>query len=159
MTTHLKGEALAKRVLASHWDGALPVDIAHICAACGLPAFWMPERVMGHVADIQTRGGKTRLYLAKDEPLIRQRYAAAHALGAFLSDPYGQAKSFGLADYSASEETLENAFAKALLMPPQAMDLAIKAQGSGPDAIGRLASLMEVSEVALAARLSQLGII
>lgn len=158
MTAHLKGEALAKRVLAAHWDGTLPVDIAYLCAACGLPAFWMPERMEGHIADIQVREGKARLYLAKDEPLVRQRYAAAHALGAFLSDP-NRSRTFNLADYSATALTVENAFAKALLMPKQAMDLAIQARGNGPDAIGSAASLMEVSEVALAARLNQLGIL
>lgn len=159
MTAHLKGEALAKRVLTAHWDGTLPVDIAYLCAASGLPAFWMPEPTRGHVAHIQTRDGQTRLYLARAEPLIRQRYAAAHALGAFLSSAPPVSQHFGLTDYSATAETLENAFAKALLMPAQAMNLAIKTQGGGPNAIGRLASLMEVSEVALAARLRQLGIL
>ncbi len=70
---------LAEGVLNSYWDQSIPVNLAHIAKA-------MQVRValaaVGACAQLELpRSGRPRITINPDDPLERQRYGVAHALG------------------------------------------------------------------------------
>jgi Zn-dependent peptidase ImmA (M78 family) len=146
----------ADSVLNQIWGGELPVDVLSIARRAGLKVYESHE-LSPAIARFDVRDTGPAITLAIDEPLVRKRYALAHALGHYLAA--GEPKTFHVQDYAREGVPpavhRANDFALALLVPRISVDFAI----SQAPSLERLAALFNVAPVALKFRLCQLGVL
>ncbi len=158
----LTNNMTAKEVLAAHWDGLLPVRPVAIAHSMGVAVFTQSGMDVSGWVGLDANGQPQIVYNA-DEPESRQRFTIAHELGHFASGHLSGRERM-LRDprenfFSSSRSPWEvqaNRFAAGLLMPEDALRLAVSA---GMGSISQLARLFRVSEVAMEYRLINLGII
>jgi len=160
----LRAENKAYQILERYWHGTVPVDPAGIARAMGIivrgenPAV-MPSKLGNDSGYYEKMEGNSPLILFNTmDNAVRQRYAIAHALGHHVLD-HGQVfkdnpQSFNVYNFS-NEEIEANAFAAALLMPRRYVEIIVDRVTD----VVRLAETFGVSQVAMAYRSKQLGII
>lgn len=149
--------AIAKQLLAKFWDGRLPVDPDTIARSCGVqvdPKFGLDgaSGMFEYVGDVPV------ISYSVTESSVRQRFTIAHELGhwalrhgrSFRDEP----SNFSTSSYSPKEKAA-NQFAAELLMPSDAVNVAIAQQRISD--IGQLAKMFNVSQVAMKYRLQNLG--
>lgn len=137
-----------------------PVDVAACARAVGLPVYAMalPERVSGMIVRGDALAGDSGFvcYVDKNEPSVRQRFSAAHELGHFALHRHliGQThqdnyllRAEGMSNHQEAEA---NRFAADLLMP---RDLISQAMAAGRSSVAELATLFNVSQIAMSIRL------
>lgn len=148
------------QALFSNFMLSAPVDVGACANAVGLPIYSidLPHGVSGMIVKGDRLQGSSGFvcYVDSSEPSVRQRFTAAHELGHFVlhKDLIGDSHSDnyllrapGLTNW---QETQANKFAADLLMP---RDLIAKAIDSGHTTVRDLASLFQVSEIAMGIRL------
>ncbi len=148
----------AERILARHWDGKnLPIQPVAIAKAMGVN---VAARSSGHESGrFQYQDdGRPEIWFEPSEPRVRQRFTIAHELGHFVLN-HGPQFRDGVQNFNLAardwREREANAFAANLLMPRQAVDVAIADLGFTD--IERLAQAFDVSQVAMKYRLQDLG--
>jgi Zn-dependent peptidase ImmA (M78 family) len=152
-------EAAARAMLSRFWDGRLPVDPAKIAEAAGLDV----EFTNPFQSDYGTWSGyfnasQRKIRINGMEAPVRRRFTLAHELGhyalshgpAFRDEP----NAFSSQNRDPREREA-NQFAAELLMPADAVR---KIVGSGTvRSTEDLAGIFHVSKVAMAYRVSNLG--
>lgn len=153
----------ARRLLDVYWDGALPVKPVAIGSALSVDVFRRTLELgqAGQVMLDPDVKGRARIVINAEDDLIRQRFAIAHMLGHLV---LGHLERGGvhrtektrhfLLDEPSREESEANRFALELLMPEDALEVALRA---GYKKISELAGVFAVSEVALVERLKALS--
>lgn len=152
--------ATAKNVLASYWDGSLPVDPGAIARSMGIQLH--PTCTMDYDGHYMAEGpnGLPAIFYREDVAPMRQRFTLAHELGHHVHgdvnaprDTRGNFSSKAL----DPREVSANRFAAALLMPADQVRTAVYRQSITD--IVRLARLFAVSQVAMEFRLKNLGLL
>lgn len=149
--------ASARFLLANYWNGQLPVDPEAIARACGVrvdPKFGLD----GASGMFEFTGDVPVISYSVIESKVRQRFTIAHELGhwalshgrSFRDEP----SNFSTTSYSPKERAA-NQFAAELLMPADAVNVAISQQRISD--IGQLARMFNVSQIAMTYRLQNLG--
>lgn len=148
----------ARDYLNAWWDGRLPVHPSEIAKNAGVTVQASLDihlqRLSGRY-DIEA--GAPVIRYAQADPLLRQRFTIAHALGhhvlghgASFQDPVSH---FSI--YECQPKEIEaNRFAFELLMPEDAIEYLIRTQKH--ISIERLAQRMQVSQMAMQLRLKGL---
>ena len=150
----------AQEVLERYWSSRLPIDPTAIARAMGVEV--VPDSELeydGHYQiDPATR--TPRIYFNADAPVVRQRFTIAHELGHHargdLDAPRDTRNNLNTR-VNDPREIGANRFAAALLMPQAQVEIAVFRRGI--TSISRLASLFDVSEVAMEYRLQNLGLL
>ncbi len=157
-----KPEQAAARLLASCWDGTIPVDVEAVARRAGAEVVETPG--LGFSGTVATDGRAPVIRINPDESTLRQRFTIAHELGhLFLGhltrekpeyrDP---ARNYTMSNYDPKERDA-NRFAAALLMPADAVKAVIlRMEGAN---IERLAEVFQVSKTAMSIRLKALGVL
>lgn len=153
---------VAARAMLSHfWDGRLPVDPAQIAVVAGLR--------VEYTTPVQPDYGTWSGFFSADERLIkvngteaavRQRFTLAHELGHYAMNHGASFRDDADAFSSKNREPKErqaNQFAAELLMPEDAVRRVV-ASGTVSSA-DQLAALFKVSKVAMAYRVTNLGLL
>jgi len=152
----------ARDVLTAHWDGSVPVRPIALAASLGVRVFKradMDESGYVYLDD----DGLPRIVFNADEAEVRQRFTIAHELGHYALGHLTSGKrlwrdtreSFSATSYSPAEAAA-NRFAARLLMPEDAIKVALK---EGTRTVAGLAELFKVSQVAMKYRLKNLGML
>lgn len=153
----------AQDVLATHWDGAVPVPVDHLIRQLGISLVLAREpdqlRCCGSIDQID---GQWRITNRANKP-VAQRWLLAHQLGHIILNHwstdqlphYETPASFRLTAPSQREREA-NSFASQLLIPENVTDYAIAHRKY--TTLQSLADLFGVSEVAMRSRLIELGI-
>ncbi|TSE33056.1 ImmA/IrrE family metallo-endopeptidase [Tepidimonas charontis] len=152
-------ERRAAHVLASHWDGKLPVDVHAIASRMGLEVCCGPIEESGR---IELVGKRPRITVNCVEARVRQRFTVAHELGHWALGHLGHGQrlfrdapqAFTLA--AAGPEREANAFAAAILMPADALRFVM--QEGFADSLESLARMFDVSQAAMRWRVHNLGL-
>lgn len=148
----------ASQLLERHWDGNIPVDLYRLAKAVGVSVLECNFARQATVASFEYRNGLPVICLDKTEHPLRHRFALAHELGQFAAGEQSHValrSSFNATTLTRSERRA-NAFALAVLMPADALEVVIR--NHLPDTgIKGLAAIFEVSEVAMVTRLKELG--
>lgn len=137
-----------------------PIDVAACARSVGLPIYSidLPNGVSGMLVRHDPRAGDSGFvcYVDSSEPSVRQRFSAAHELGHFslhrqhLGESHQDNYLLRAAGMTSAQETQANRFAADLLMPRNLIDLAMT---EGHTSVRQLASLFQVSEIAMSIRL------
>lgn len=153
----------AKDVLALYWDKKVPVRPIAIAKQMGVSVF--QQSGIGESGRISIdNDGNAKIVLNADEPVVRQRFTIAHELGHFslghLSSEgarlFRDTRQNFLSSNKSPKEVEANRFAARLLMPADAVRLAVQ---KGIRSIPELAELFQVSEAAMKFRLINLGML
>lgn len=151
----------AKDVLAAHWDGKVPVRPVAIASAMGVKVFKSNDLDVSGL--IRLDGGQPKITYNANEIPVRQRFTIAHELGHYALGHLSGGKTMWRDPrenfYSSAHNPKEveaNRFAARLLMPADAVRLAVR---NGVRNITALADLFQVSEVAMKYRLINLGML
>lgn len=152
----------AKDVLAAHWDGTVPVRPVSIATAMGVKVFKQSAvSESGRICLDST--GQPKIVYNADEATVRQRFTVAHELGHYALGHLSGGKTMWRDPtenfFSSSRDPREveaNRFAARLLMPADAVKLAVR---NGVKTVSELAQLFRVSEVAMKYRLMNLGML
>lgn len=148
-------------ILDAHWDGKLPVNVAHLATAQGI----LVERAdLAELAWAGYLNGRPVIRVSPQLSGTALRYLLAHAVGHFALGHLAPESLEGLTETSANfkaegaslSERQAHEFAGELLMPQAVLDYAIARKGY--TTLGPLAQLFGVSEVAMRARLTQAGV-
>ena len=155
-------EGRAAQMLASLWDGKLPVDVKAIAQRAGVQV----EEAWGlDVSGVVSTDGTTPIIqINPAESLLRQRFTIAHELGHVslghltrerpeFRDP---TRNYTMSNYDPKERDA-NRFAAALLMPGGAVKAVIMRMEEAD--IEALAEVFQVSKTAMSIRLKSLGVI
>lgn len=147
----------ARSVLAKYWDKRLPVDPVVIARRIGLTVRALPPS--------STYSGwfnerENLIEYKSDEARVRQRFTVAHELGHYALQHGTRPRDTSMAFSSGISDPLEraaNQFAAELLMPAEAVhEIVTSGQFSSID---ELASLFDVSKVAMSYRMTNLGMV
>lgn len=150
----------ASQVLATHWDGQLPVNVEAVARSMGVTL--VPSGTLGLLSgQVEMSEGRPVVSFNQAEAPVRQRFTIAHELGHFalghllgakrlLRDPAANFSSGS----SSPVEREANAFAADLLMPEHVLRYAVNEKKMFE--IARLANLFHVSQVAMRYRLQNL---
>ncbi|WP_374490312.1 ImmA/IrrE family metallo-endopeptidase [Zoogloea sp.] len=152
----------AQEVLEAHWDGDVPVRPIAIAQAMGIQVFKSIDLgCSGQISVLD--GGEVELIFNDGEPLVRKRFTVAHEIGHFALGHLSESTRLfrdEVAAFSSKvrdpKEVQANRFAAQLLMPADALRLAIQ---QGGKTISQLAEMFRVSEVAMKFRLINLGML
>ena len=149
-------------VLASQWDGLLPINPSAIAQRYGIEVIPLnPAEGLSGLADVRDDGTKIIGY-NPNEPRYRIRFTIAHEFAHHLLG-HTQGNKACFRDFTEGNhyyenpaiETAANKFAAELLMPEKAITVAIERQGVTK--IAQLANVFDVSESAMYWRLRNLG--
>ncbi|MGX5649543.1 ImmA/IrrE family metallo-endopeptidase [Hydrogenophaga borbori] len=151
--------AAARRLLAKHWDGRLPVVPEQIATAEGLRV----ER-LGLFEDYEFSGeflkSQRLIYVNEREPMVRQRFTLAHELGHYALGHENSPRDTS-AEFSSRtgdpKERAANQFAAELLMPAEAVAKLVQSGRFG--SVDELAKAFNVSKVAMTYRINNLGLL
>lgn len=153
----------AQDVLMAYWDGSVPIPVERLIQQLGIRLVITNEpeqlRCYGSIDQID---GQWRIINRANKP-VAQRWLLAHQLGHIILNHwstdqlpcYETPTSFRLSN-SSQREREANAFASQLLIPENVTDYAITHHKY--TTLQSLADLFGVSEVAMRARLIDLGI-
>jgi Zn-dependent peptidase ImmA (M78 family) len=154
----------AKKVLASHWSGVLPVDPGSIAEALGVTLIpkgsqFSPWEYSGYFRKHDLAYNGPVIEYNRADPLVRRRFTVAHELGHYVlghdNAPRDDAASFG-ASVRSPVERAANQFAAELLMPEDAVKkLALSGRMAS---VEQMAEAFKVSKVAMNYRLSNLNL-
>lgn len=147
----------ANQLLTKYWDKHLPVRPEMIAGACGVAVTKQYDmgKVSGYFDVIE---GLPSIWYSADEPPVRQRFTVAHELGHWALDhgaSFRDEPSNFLLSTRNPKEIAANKFAAELLMPSEAVNVAIAKQKVVD--IDRLAKMFAVSQAAICFRLCSLG--
>lgn len=152
----------AKDVLDTHWDGNLPIQPRALAQAMGVRVFGVPDFEVSGMIELD-KNGPIITFNASDAP-VRQRFTIAHEIGHYALGHLGGGKTKfrdPASHFSSSthkvEEREANRFAANLLMPAGPLKFAIERHGI--NSIDELATLFDVSQVAMKYRLENLGLV
>lgn len=146
-------------VAAEYWDGKLPVDPVRIAARMGISTLFKEFPAIGYYDPFSPEG---QLIVADAADSIkRRRFIVAHMLGHHVLG-HGESDVTREPDFSADtqdpEEAAANVFALRLLVPDDALEIALDANRVASLMRGtddtRLARVFGVSEAFMRARLS-----
>lgn len=150
----------ARRLLETYWDAALPVRPIAIADAMGVKVYRQSE--MNETAIIERLPGRShRVVVNANEPLLRMRFAVAHAIGHVVMGHLGPGGTHSdsldhfHSDVRSPIERAANEFALELLIPEDALDVVLRKSNR----MAEIATLFCVSEVALSIRMKNLGIL
>lgn len=154
----------AKEVLSKYWDGSVPVRPIAIANKMGVKVFRQSGIAESGRIFLDEDTGKPKLVFNDDEAEVRQRFTIAHELGHFAlghlrsdrSRLFRDTRKELMSNVRDPKEVEANRFAARLLMPADAVRLAVK---NGARSIPELAQLFHVSEVAMKFRLMNLGML
>lgn len=155
---------IAANLLDKYWDGLLPVNVRAIAASMGITISDRPN--MPESGAIQMTGpNQCVIECNANESVVRQRFTIAHEIGHFalghLNNGSGKQFRDPPSNFSSgSASVLEreaNSFAAKLLMPEKVVRFAVNQRGYR--SLSRLATLFNVSEVAMKYRLLNLGML
>lgn len=152
----------ANDVLTAYWDGSVPVRPIALASQMDVKVFrrsGMSESGYVYLDDEL----RPRIVFNADEPPVRQRFTIAHELGHHALGHLTPGKrewrdpkeNFFSTAYNP-KEVAANRFAAELLMPEDAIRVAIS---EGTKTISGLARTFHVSEVAMKFRLKNLGML
>lgn len=154
-------EDCATRLLAAHWNGAVPVSLAGIVKGLGVVVRLSNELPV--CARATATEAERTVLISGREPKLRQRFALAHQLSHFALGHFScnvehddSVQSFAQRDVPCAQDAAANRMALALLMPAAAVKLAI---ARGHTTVAGLSALFLVSEAAVRARLQAMGIL
>jgi Zn-dependent peptidase ImmA (M78 family) len=157
----LSPKQVSLQVLTGHWNGNLPVDPVAIAKKLGVSVNPVCDSAYSGKAYLE-RGIRIIEYNGAD-PVLRQRFAIAHALGHHLLTHTDETHSFDddpskFSLHVASHQEAEaNQFAAELLMPEMAVEHLIFKKNI--TSLDELAKLFSVSTVAIQYRLKMLGLL
>lgn len=159
--TRLTPESAARAMLVKHWDGRLPVDPMTIAASEGLTLQKISPFDKSAIECSGRFDANERLieYSITEAP-VRQRFTVAHELGHYALN-HGSAFRDDASSFSSGnrdpKERQANQFAAELLMPKDAL---VRIVQSGKFAhVEELASIFNVSKVAMSYRVGNLGLL
>lgn len=156
----------ATQVLAAHWDGKLPVDVARIAQALGAEMRPTAATELDGISGmIELQHGRPQLSYNTSESAVRQRFTIAHEVGHLaLGHLEGQDQPLlrdPAAHFSAASlppiEREANTFAAELLMPTKVLRFAVQVKQMLD--VASLARAFGVSQVAMRYRLQNLGLL
>ncbi|MBY0455519.1 MAG: ImmA/IrrE family metallo-endopeptidase [Burkholderiaceae bacterium] len=117
----------AEGILNLYWDRSVPVNLAHIAKKMGVTVVLSDSLPECARIDISP-DNKARILIGKQQPLVRQRYGVAHALGhrALHHLRPGTQRLIEVSDnfhanHQSRIDSEANQFALALLIPSQAL--------------------------------------
>lgn len=158
----LTPEAAARSMLSHHWDGLLPVDPMEIARRQGLRLHAISPFDEGYTGTYSGRfdAAQRLIEYSSMEAPVRQRFTVAHELGHYALN-HGDAFRDDANSFSSRnrdpKERQANQFAAELLMPESAIRKVISS-GTIEDA-DELAAIFNVSKVAMAYRVTNLGLL
>lgn len=150
----------AKDVLSAFWDEmVLPINPGTIAARMGISVMADPNLgASGHYEPTSEKVNGPLITYNPTEHTVRQRFTIAHELGhhALEHGPRDRdtPENFTMF-FSDPKEVAANRFAAQLLMPSDYVHAAVQVRGITD--LGKLASLFNVSKVAMRYRLKDLG--
>lgn len=160
---------LAEGVLKAHWDQTIPVNLAHIAKAMQITvALSELGSACARVELVPRR--KPRIVIDRGQPLQRQRYGVAHALGHLALHHLrpGRAHTIEVSDSYHCDVQLRidseaNDFALRLLMPEQALrqsllDVPLVQLGQPGQQLEQLALRFQVAPILIKQRMADLGL-
>jgi len=157
---HQSGEAAATRFLEQHWDGNLPVRPENLAQRVGVEVIGrggLGDFAYPYSGFFEFRNGIPVIEYNITDPRVRKRFTIAHELGHFVLGheraPRDYPDSFG-SRVGSPIEVQANQFAAELLMPVEAVRYLVSI---GTDSIDELASIFDVSKVAMGHRLNNLN--
>ena len=141
----------ANDVLGRFWDLTLPVDPIAIANMMGISVYYSDD--LGSLSGFYDAEEK-EILIHQHESSQRQRFSIAHELGhAILRHGTSARKKF---THSEKKERDANTFAASLIMPALAVRTMVEQRGMMFD---ELCTTFDVSEQAMAIRLSELGLV
>lgn len=152
----------ARELLASHWNGVLPVRPEELARKVGLTirnkSSVFTDEDYPYSGHFLRNEGVIEVNI--DEGVLRQRFTLAHELGHFAlghqDSPRDMSANFSSAQ-STPIERAANQFAAELLMPAEAVSKVVR---SGMfKSIDELAEAFQVSKVAMTYRVNNLGLL
>lgn len=146
-----------QEILDRAWNLSIPVNIDLIAIRMGVVTH--KSEIAAHCR-IDFNRGQYNVFLNKELPLVHQRYSLSHAMGYIFSGclrGLSGSISFDKKDYSPDVKDAgsyqANEYALRLLMPKDALDIAIE---EGMRSITELAQVFQVSEDAMKSRLEMM---
>lgn len=154
----------APEVLRAHWDGKLPVDPRAIAERMKLEVRLVEDfEGSGHIQRLD-KPRTALITINASESYVRKRFTLAHEIGHYALghlERYEHLPRDTPAEFSASSssplERQANDFAARLLMPENMVKYLITEQGE--TRVEGLARRFGVSQVAMAYRLKNIGIV
>lgn len=152
----------AQGILDLYWDQSVPVNLARIAKHMGAAIALSDTLEQCARIDI-TPDNKARITIGSRQPMVRQRYGVAHALGhrsLHHLRPGAQrlidvSDNFGV-DHNNRIDSEANAFALALLMPTSAVQRCLHDEGLSY--LPAWAERFEVAPILVKQRLADLGL-
>lgn len=151
----------ASDVLASQWDGSLPVKTRRIAEGLGIRV--VADPFLDASGQVSISDGTPVIIYNNSEPLVRQRFTVAHEIGHLALGHLKGAKTLfrdpatNFSSASAGVEREANRFAADLLMPADVLRYSVVEDGITD--VAELARLFNVSQVAMRYRLQNLDLI
>lgn len=153
----------AAEVLDRFWDRTTPVRVLSIANTLGVEVF---EQAMegGSGYSCFCAEGRSQIVLNAAEPVLHKRFSLAHQLGHFVlqhgvpgeAQPWLEVPQNFKSNAHERPEAEANAFALQLLLPTDALRLAVQ---SGTRTTDALSQLFQVSEAGVRHRLAGLGML
>ena len=152
----------AEGILKTHWDHAVPVNLARIARAMGVAVALDPQLASCALLEISAHN-QPRVTIGARQSTVRQRYGVAHALGhvALHHLRPGMQRHSAVADdlradHSQRWDSEANDFALCLLLPESALRQRVSAEGCAD--LGALAASFEVAPLLVKQRLADLDL-